>query len=416
MNIGIWVRSLVPPGPAEERLQTSIFSSLRRFNTGKYRFFVFCPEVPPGFKSDEQIAYVALARDSWSTRIARFLKGRASAILQFACRLLGLSGRAFYAKLAQWPTYEPPYFPQLRELNIRLMWNMNEAEIHSFLPFIKVIWDINFRINSMFPEYSFTRFGFEVAERNASSLHRASYVVVGTEEGKRQLIDIFGVHKDKIRVIPFPTPDLRIDNQASVQAAVNPVGGRYIFYPARFWPHKNHVVIVEALKVLRDKWGIVLPCVFCGDDKGNMGYIERYAENLGVREQIEFLGFVPVKELAALYRKALTLVYASAVGPDNLPPLEAMSLDCPVITADVTGARGQLGDAALFFSPTNENELAERIKQVLDDAILRQQLIERGRQRAACWTPDDYVKSVLSIIDEFALIARAWERCDSVFT
>jgi glycosyltransferase involved in cell wall biosynthesis len=93
-----------------------------------------------------------------------------------------------------------------------------------------------------------------------------------------------------------------------------------------------------------------------------------------------------------------------------------MALDCPVITADVPGAREQYGDAALFFHPTDERDLAKQIHSLVVDVDLRNAQIERGRKRAGAWTAEHYVREVLSIIDEFRLIARAWERCDSEIT
>jgi len=100
-------------------------------------------------------------------------------------------------------------------------------------------------------------------------------------------------------------------------------------------------VILEALKILKQDHSIELPCVFTGADQGNLAYVLRYAERLGVQDLIDYRGKVSDVELAALYKGAVALVYASAVGPDNLPPLEAMALACPVITADVPGAREQ---------------------------------------------------------------------------
>jgi len=90
--------------------------------------------------------------------------------------------------------------------------------------------------------------------------------------------------------------------------------------------------------------------VFSGADEGNLSYILKHAEALGVREQVDYRGRVSDEALLALYRGALALVFASAVAPDNLQPLEAMALGCPVIAADVPGAREQYGDAALFLS------------------------------------------------------------------
>src|SRR5207244_1792711 len=109
---------------------------------------------------------------------------------------------------------------------------------------------------------------------------------------------------------PFPTPTLPGRMQRG-SATARPA---YVFYPGRFKPHKNQIVLVHALKSLRDQWGIVLHCIFSGIDDGNLGYVLRTAEDLGVREQIEYVGNVSLEQLADLYRNATGLVYCSAVG------------------------------------------------------------------------------------------------------
>jgi glycosyltransferase involved in cell wall biosynthesis len=264
----------------------------------------------------------------------------------------------------------------------------------------------------MFPEYSYARYGFDTLDDGmAASLARASYVITGTMEGKRQLVEMLGVDTAKVRVIPFPAPSLP---NANPRLASTP-SVSYILYPSRFWPHKNHVVIVESLKLLRRDHDIELPCIFTGADHGNLSYVLAYAERLGVRDLIHYRGEVTEQELAALYEGALALVYASAVGPDNLPPLEAMGLGCPVITADVPGAREQYGDAALYFGPTDERRLVEHILTAMRDEAMRRRQIARGKAHIAGLTAEKYAASAMTIFDEFAAVARAWERCDNVF-
>jgi len=412
MNIGVYVKTLQPATPARTRFQESILEGLKQLNAPQFHFVVLSDAIPPEFKDGPQISYVAIARPPRGEGVARRWKLLTGGIARRALRMLGADSSPSYKRLTQWLAYEPAYFQQLRELDIRLIWNLNIDVMHAFVPFIMVVWDSNHRIHSMFPEFSYVGDSYKWYDRYAPLLERASYVIVGTEQGKQEVVEIFGVYPGKIRVIPFPTPTLPDRAQGGPDSIRPP----YVFYPARFWPHKNHAVLVHALKSLRDRWGIVLHCVFSGIDDGNLGYVMRIAENLGVRAQIEYLGNVSLEQLADLYRNATALVYCSAVGPDNFPPLEAMSVGCPVITADVAGAREQYGDAAMFFDRTNEAQLAECIKRLLDDAELRKTLIRKGLQRAARWTPLDYANSVLKVLDEFALIARTWERCDFEFT
>ena len=67
-----------------------------------------------------------------------------------------------------------------------------------------------------------------------------------------------------------------------------------------------------------------------------------------------------------MYKNAFALVYASFLGPNNIPPLEACALGCPVVAANIPGAFEQMGDAAAFFDPKDEYDLAEKIKMLLE--------------------------------------------------
>jgi glycosyltransferase involved in cell wall biosynthesis len=92
-----------------------------------------------------------------------------------------------------------------------------------------------------------------------------------------------------------------------------------------------------------------------------------------------------------------------------------MALSCPVIAADVPGACEQYGDAALLFSATDERGLAELILMLMRDDSIRLKQIARGKARIANLNGEHYATAVLNIVDEFTAVARAWERCDSVF-
>ncbi len=182
----------------------------------------------------------------------------------------------------------------------------------------------------------------------------------------------------------------------------------YLFYPAQFWPHKNHVGLLLAVNLLRERYGLILPVVFVGYDKGNLRYVRRVVDELDLSTQVHFLGFVSQEDLVGLYRNAFALTYLTFFGPDNLPPLEAFALGCPVIASNVSGAQEQLGDAALLVDPRDEEQIALAVKSLHDDPALRQTLVQRGLQRAAKWTGEDFVRSVFSILDEFKPVLRCW--------
>ena len=110
-----------------------------------------------------------------------------------------------------------------------------------------------------------------------------------------------------------------------------------------------------------------------------------------------------------MYQAAFALVYVTFFGPENLPPLEAFALDCPVIASSVSGAEEQLGDAALLVEPNKPESIADAIKDLLENPNKKKVLIERGRRYASQWTGKEFVQGVFSILDDFESIRRCWE-------
>ena len=129
---------------------------------------------------------------------------------------------------------------------------------------------------------------------------------------------------------------------------------------------------------------------------------------LGLEPHVSFEGFVSDDRLAELYSGAAALVFPSFFGPDNLPPLEAMQLGCPVIAANIPGAADQLGDAALLVNPRDSSDIAAGISRVLRDATLRTTLVDRGLARVGRWTARDYAAGMLRVVDEFETERRCW--------
>ena len=128
---------------------------------------------------------------------------------------------------------------------------------------------------------------------------------------------------------------------------------------------------------------------------------------LGVTDAVHLLGFVDEDELVALYQHAHALIFPSFFGPENLPPLEAFALGCPVIAADVPGASEQLGDAAILVPPTDPEAFALGVRRLEDDR-LRSDLVDAGRRRAREQSPHRYVSGVIDFLDQFERIRRCW--------
>ncbi|MDI6740343.1 MAG: glycosyltransferase family 1 protein [Candidatus Edwardsbacteria bacterium] len=293
--------------------------------------------------------------------------------------------------------------------DVDLMWFTTQAFEPVGVPYIYTVLDLQHRLQPYFPEVSTKGWTWEEREMVlANAISRASFVITPNAVGQKEVAEFYRVPKDRIKILPHPTSDFALHPPVDANPSLV-LPQTYIFYPAQFWPHKNHIAILQALRILKDEHKFKCHVVFVGSDKGNREYIQNQVHELGLSGQVGFYDFVATADLVRMYREAQALVYVSFFGPENLPPLEAFALGCPVIAAKVDGAEEQLGDAAVMVDPRNGQDIARAIANLYEDLGLRKRLIERGKVRASKWIVKDYINGIINIIDEFEPIRRCWD-------
>jgi len=299
-----------------------------------------------------------------------------------------------------------------RSCEIGFLWFLTPAFIPVNIPYLATPLDLQHRIQPYFPEVVEGGLWERRESFYSHHLQCASIIVVGTETGRKEIERFFQVPSERIKVLPHPTPrfvvEMAIDKKRDILKKYG-IPHNYLFYPAQFWSHKNHANLLLSLQILKQKYNIILPMVFVGSDKGNEKYIRKLISKWELSYQVHILGFVPREDMISLYQNAFALTYMTFFGPDNLPPLEAFALGCPVIASKVSGAEEQLGDAALLVDPKNPEQIADAIFNLYNSPDLRKILIDRGSKRAQKWTGHDYVRNIFSILDEFEAIRRCWK-------
>ena len=136
---------------------------------------------------------------------------------------------------------------------------------------------------------------------------------------------------------------------------------------------------------------------------GDWTFYQRLAENLGVREQIDWLGFQGPAQIDELLRESLCLIFTSILEGFGNPPLEAMARKCPVVACNSTAVPEVIGDAGILVPPGDEKAFAQGILRLYDDHVYRQILVAKGLQRIRkfCW-----IDSANKMRNLFALVAR----------
>lgn len=390
MKVGVFVDSYQPEDGGGYTMQSEIFRALSRLHAkSSHEFVIFSP---PNRQIVEEARNAGLKWVPYQ-RPGFFEK----TIVFFVRNFPSLRGRL---------KWRSAFERKARKDGIEFIWFLGPRPHTVDLPYLTIVLDLQHRKQPWFPEVG--EYGeWEARERQlAPFLQRAAGIITGTNAGKQEIVRFFGVPEERIHLLPHPTPVYINSVSAADRLPQSGLPANYLFYPAQFWAHKNHVNLLMALKQLKDS-GLEIPLVLTGSDFGNLGFLKQRIEELGLTGQVKFLGFVDSADLVALYRDALALVYVSFFGPENLPPLEAFAVGCPVIASRVDGAEEQLGDAAMLVSPDSPEEIASAIRRLHDDPSLRQELIARGRQRAR-WSTDDFVTGAFKILDQFEAIRRNW--------
>lgn len=394
MKVGVFLEDFSPDVGGGYTIQEDIFRALLDLlDETTHSFVLFCrrPESFRNFLNSPRLEAVGFPGNLSQRVIARAQSGLNSLI----------ESRKRQTRLEQ----------LCREASVDFMWFVGAEAVQVDIPYMAIVWDLQHRLQPWFPEVSEGGTWRQRETFYGEYLRRATYIIAGTDAGRSEIERFYQVTSNRIKILPHPTPSFTLNAAASdVESVLKKYklrSNNYLFYPAQFWSHKNHANLLLAAATLKREHQIDMPVVFVGSNKGNEEYVRKLAAELQV--DAAFLGFVSLEDLVALYRGAFALSYVTFFGPENLPPLEAFALRCPVIASDVSGAREQLAEAALFVDPRDPSEIAATIKTLHDNESLRQTLIEQGRARAERWTAKDFVRGVFAALDEFEPVRRCWE-------
>lgn len=239
-------------------------------------------------------------------------------------------------------------------------------------------------------------------------MRRLTRVISVSESTRRDLEGYAGVDPHKIRVIHngadlgryFPRD--RATAQEEVRRELG-IPSPFVLYIARLeHPGKNHVRLLEAFARLRAQTALRHRLVLVGSRWNGAEIIKAKVAELGLREDVIFPGFVPTDSLPVLYAAAEALVFPSLFEGFGIPLLEAMASGTPLCAANVSSIPEVVGDAGLLFDPLDPAAIADALRQILTDSVLRETLVARGLARAPLFSWD---KAAAGILEELRVIS-----------
>jgi glycosyltransferase involved in cell wall biosynthesis len=222
------------------------------------------------------------------------------------------------------------------------------------------------------------------------SVKLADAVIINSESLRAEVLHYLDVDPAKLRLINeavdhdlFKPGDADL---ARTHVAAYGVTKPFVLFVSSLWSYKNCDGLLRAWAIARnDLPGRQLAIVGSGRDEKYLAGLKALIAELGIGDDVVFVGGVPLEETVNFYRAADVFVYPSLNETFGLPILEAMACGCPVVTSDVSAMPETAGGAAVLADPKAPESIARAIVEAAQPGR-RDRLLDLGFTRAAQFT------------------------------
>lgn len=257
------------------------------------------------------------------------------------------------------------------------------------IDYIVSFWDMAHLDYPLFPECKENYHSISAREYIYKTLADQSlYIITDSKEGMRKFLKRYNVEEKKLKII-YSEPSSQIlkrkkvdDNfSTEVLKKFELLNKKFIFYPAQYWAHKNHIYIIEAISLIEKKKDKELIAVFCGTDKNNLDYLKSFTKKLKIEKSIKFLDFLSEDELNELYKNSFAIVVPTYFGPTNHLPIEGFYFEKPVFYSNIWSDIEQVKDAVISIDLNNPNDLANKLLKFLSNKDLEEEFKQKSRDK-----------------------------------
>ncbi len=249
------------------------------------------------------------------------------------------------------------------------------------IPTVSIIYDLQYLSYPMF--FSFD----ELLHRNQVIKHacsKASKLVAISDYSKNRTLETQKLSENKIKAIPISLSKRLEDklNPSKTLEKYQLIAQKYLIYPANFWKHKNHEMLLLAFQQAIREANLDIKLVLTGAPCERQKFLKNAVEKQGLSDRVIFLDYVSNDELASLLKNSLALIFPSLYEGFGMPIVEAMALGVPVLCSNVTSLPEVAGDAAILFTPQSLDSMKKAIMEVYENHSQREEMIHKGYQQA----------------------------------
>jgi len=224
-------------------------------------------------------------------------------------------------------------------------------------------------------------------------------VISSFEHVKEDVQKFFSIGDDKTSICPvyFNTHGFYTENYTSkgkLKAKFN-VPDDFILTPAASWPHKNHIGVLNALKILKDKGRRVFWVSTGAKQDYFNNVLQPKIKEYGLSEQVLFTDIISQEDLLGFYHTTKLVVIPTLYEAGSIPLFESMRFSIPVICSDVTSLPETIDNPEFVFDPHNHQQIADMIEQGMDDEEYRKRNVDNSKIRIEKFEKFDYRGSIL---------------------
>lgn len=217
------------------------------------------------------------------------------------------------------------------------------------------------------------------------AIRQADLVFAISEWTKWEIVDLYGVHPEKIFTAPIPynSAFVREENREKLERvkALYRLPETFLLCVGHLEPRKNYERIIDAFHSLDQGRHRNVALVIVGKPNLKWKKLLNKSRRSHRSKRIMFTGYIPDADLPSIYSLARALVFPSLHEGFGIPLLEAMGCGLPIITSSTTAMPEVVGDAGVLVNPQSVSEIAGAIDTVLSSEMLRKDLVQKGKSR-----------------------------------
>lgn len=257
-----------------------------------------------------------------------------------------------------------------------------------------------------YPEMFKTLDRLQLKLLGGASINSAYKIFTISNFSKKEIMKYYGIPEKRI-FVTYPGYDNKrftpnpSANQNNIYNKYN-ISSKYLLFVGTIQPRKNITSLVKAFEYLKEKQPNLnqLSLVLVGKKGWLYKDIISTIRNSKVKSFIHLLDYVDSEDLPELYRQAELFTSLSLYEGFGIPFVEAMACGCPVLAAATGSLPEIVGPAGLYCNPYEYKDIADKIKHLINDQKLRQNLIEKGFSQIKLFSWKECARKTLTTLKE----------------